>query len=136
MPCGCGRTAYRHVHGLYVYSGRTFSAMSAEDESGAGRVRWDERGVMSVVEMANTALAHNAQPSVCKRSAWRAWFELRLNEHTCSGSKSRRRPRSADGGPPRHTAVTPAFRHALRPRLKIVHARRWLPLASCGDQLY
>ena len=25
-------------------------------------------------------------------------------------------------------AVTPAFRHALRPRLKTVHARRWLPL--------
>ena len=37
---------------------------------------------MSAVAMANTALAHDAQPSVRKRSAWRAWFELRLNEHT------------------------------------------------------
>ena len=43
---------------------------------------------------------------------------------TPSGSKSRRRPRSADGGPPRHTAATPASRHALRLRLKIVHASR------------
>ena len=37
---------------------------------------------MSAVAMANTALAHDAQLSVRKRSAWRAWFELRLNEHT------------------------------------------------------
>ena len=37
---------------------------------------------MSAVAMANTALAHDAQLSVRKRSAWRAWFELRLYEHT------------------------------------------------------
>ena len=37
---------------------------------------------MSAVAMPVTALAHDAQPSVCKRSAWRAWFDLRLNEHT------------------------------------------------------
>ena len=41
-----------------------------------------------------------------------------------SGSKSRRRPKSADDGPPRHTAVTPASRHALRLRLISADASR------------
>ena len=69
---------------------------------------------MSAVATAKTALAHYAQPSVGKRSAGRAWFELRLSMSTPSGSKSRRRPKSADDGPPRHTAETPDSRHALR----------------------
>ena len=69
---------------------------------------------MCAVAKAKTALAHDAQPSVRKRSAGRAWFELRLSMSTPSGSKSRRRPKSADDGPPRHTAETPDSRHALR----------------------
>ena len=67
----------RHTYTVYTCnSAVAHSAMSAEgcarrDESGTGRVRWDERGAMSAVAMANTALAHDAQLLVCKRSAWR-----------------------------------------------------------------
>ena len=58
---------------------------------------------MSAVAMANTALAHDAQLSVRKRSAWRAWFELRLYEHTSgleeppSAEIGRRRTSKAHG---------------------------------------
>ena len=79
---------------------------------------------MCAVAKAKTALAHDAQPSVRKCAVQGAHGSSSDCMSTPSGSKSRRRPRSADGGPPRHTAVTPASRHALRLRLKIVHASR------------
>ena len=81
-----------------------------------GRVRWDERGAKSgrTSAGATTALAHNAQPSVHKRSAWRAWFDLRMYEHTFGLEESpsaeigRRRTSETHGC---HTAS----RHALSP---------------------
>ena len=50
--------------------------------SAVGRARWDERSAMCAVAIAKTARSRDAQPSVRKRSAWLAWFELRLSEHT------------------------------------------------------
>ena len=77
-------------------------------------MRCEEHGVMSAVAMAVTALAHDAQPSVCKRSAWRAWFDLRLYEHTFGLEESP----SAEIGRRRtsetHSCHT-ASRHALWP---------------------
>ena len=89
---------------------------------------------MCAVAKAKTALAHDAQPSVRKRSAGRAWFELRLYEHTFrleeppSAEIGRRRTSEAHGC---HARLPPC----AAPETENCSCKPLRP-SSCGDQLY
>ena len=99
-----------------------------------GRTRCDERGGMSAVATAMTCTcARDAQLSIRKRSAWRAWFELRLNEHTFgleeppSAEIGRRRTSKAHGC---HAHLPPC----AAPETEKCSCKSLSP-ASCGDHL-